>query len=339
MRYLAGAALGAVVTLGLLGPALAQEKMTLRAADHYAPTALTPKYTVRYFMDYVEERAGDRIEFEYYPAEQLGKARDMLALTQQGVVDIGFIAAAYVSDKMPLSAVAELPGTYATSCEGVEAYWQMATEGILAEREFETNGIRPLLAFMLPPYQILTKKPVETIGDLSGLKLRSGGTAQDITIEALGAVPVRMGGAEVHEALTRGTLDGAVFPLQSAIDFGLIETLKATTVDENFGGFATTYAMSIDKWEALPDDLKELFVEAGHATVQHACERLDADNSGPAVDRMKEEGVAVTPLGPEASAEIRERLSDVHQEWAEGLDARGLPGTEVLEAFLEALEQ
>lgn len=337
MRQAAGTALIVLISLGLASGVAAQETVTLRAADHYSPTALTPKYTIQYFMDYVEEKASGRVEFEYYPAEQLGKAKDMLALTQQGVVDIGFIAAAYVSDKMPLSAVAELPGTYATSCEGVNAYWKMATDGVLAEQEFAKNGIKPLLAFLLPPYQILTREPVDTIDDLAGLKLRSGGSAQDITINALGAVPVRMGGAEVHEALTRGTLDGAVFPLQSAIDFGLTETLKATTVGENFGGFATTYSMSVDKWEALPDDLKAIFEEAGEATVRYACERLDADDSGAALERLAEQNVAANELPDETSAEVAERLSGVHQDWAAGLDGRGLPGSPVLDAFLAEL--
>lgn len=337
MKHIAGAAFAISASLALGGTATAQDTITLRAADHYSPAALTPKYTIQYFMDYVKEKAGDRVAFEYYPSEQLGKAKDMLALTQQGAVDIGFIAAAYVSDKMPLSAVAELPGTYATSCEGVKAYWKLANDGILAEQEFAKNGIKPVLAFVLPPYQILTREPVETIEDLAGLKLRSGGSAQDITIKALGAVPVRMGGAEVHEALTRGTLDGAVFPLQSAIDFGLTETLKATTIGQNFGGFATTYAMSLDKWDALPDDLKAIFEEAGEATVAHACERLDADNTGPAIERLGEQNVAMSELSAEAAKAASERLSSVHQEWAIGLDQRGLPGSDLLKAYLDEL--
>src|SRR5690606_8879335 len=102
--------------------------------------------------------------------------------------------------------------------------------------------------------------------DLSGQKLRSGGSGQDLTIKAIGAVPVRMGGVEVYEALSRRTLDGAVFPLQSAIDFRLPEILKASTRGANFGGFATVYAISQASWDKLPDDLKTLFEEAGEAT-------------------------------------------------------------------------
>ena len=95
-------------------------KVTLRVADHYPTNASTANYTIKFFMDTVRQASGGSVDFEYYPSEQLGKARDMLALTQQGVTDIGFVAPAYVSDKMPLSAVAELPGTYTGSCQAVD---------------------------------------------------------------------------------------------------------------------------------------------------------------------------------------------------------------------------
>jgi TRAP-type C4-dicarboxylate transport system substrate-binding protein len=331
------ATLATAVAMAALSPAMAQDKITLRVADHYAPTALTPKYSIRYYMDYITKKSGGRIQFQYFPAEQLGKAKDMLALVQQGVLEIGFVAPAYVSDKLPLSAAAELPGTYSTSCEGVKAYWKLAKEGILAQKEFAPNKIRPVFAFMLPPYQLLTREPITSLGNLVGKKMRSGGSGQDITIKAVGAVPVRMGGVEVYEALSRGTLDGAVFPLQSAIDFRLPEILKASTKGANFGGFATTYAMSQASWQKLPDDIKALFDEAGEATVAHACASLDADDSGPAIERLTSAGVAVSELPPDVAAEVKTKLADVNAQWAKTLDGRGLPGSEVLNAFLEEL--
>jgi TRAP-type C4-dicarboxylate transport system substrate-binding protein len=137
--------LAAVAGLVLCGDATAQAKITLRVADHYSPEHLTAKYTIKFFMDRVKTLTNGQVDFQYYPAEQLGKAKDMLSLTQRGVIDIGLVAPAYVSEKMPLSAVAELPGTYAKSCQGNTAYWKLSRSGILAEKEFKPNGIRPLI--------------------------------------------------------------------------------------------------------------------------------------------------------------------------------------------------
>jgi TRAP-type C4-dicarboxylate transport system substrate-binding protein len=320
-----------------LGSASAQTKITLRVADHYTPDHLTAKYTIKFFMDRVKTLTNDQVDFQYYPAEQLGKAKDMLSLTQRGVVDIGLVAAAYMSDKMPLSAVAELPGTYSKSCQGNTAYWKLSRSGILAEKEFKPNGIRPLITFLLAPYQIMIRGQLNEIADIKGLKLRSGGSAQDITIRDIGAVPVRMAGPEVYEALSRGTLDGIVFPLQAALDFKLDAFLKSGTVGQNFGGFATTYSISEANWNKLPPDVQKAFDQASEETVQHACAALDADNSGPAVDKLKAAGVNLRPLPAAEEAKVKMMLQPVHEQWAKGLDARGLPGSEVLKTFLAAI--
>lgn len=335
---LGNALLAAVAaTLCSLGAANAQDKITLRVADHYTPEHLTAKYTIKFFMDRVKELTNGKVAFEYYPTEQLGKAKDLLSLTQRGVIDIGLVAPAYISNKMPLSAVAELPGTYSKSCQGNAAYWKLARSGILADKEFKTNGIRPLITFLLAPYQIMVRGQLNGVADLKGLKLRSGGSAQDIAIRNLGAVAVRMAGPEVYEALSRGTLDGIVFPLQATLDFKLDSFLKNGTVAQNFGGFATTYSISGANWAKLPPGVQKAFDQASEETVKHACAALDADNSGSAATKLKAAGVNLQPLPPAEEAKVKEMLRSVHEEWAKGLDARGMPGSEVLKTYLAAI--
>jgi TRAP-type C4-dicarboxylate transport system substrate-binding protein len=64
----------------------------------------------KFFMDRATALSNGRIKFEWYPAEQLGKAKDLLALVQTGVADMADVVPGYVPDKLPLSGVAELPG-------------------------------------------------------------------------------------------------------------------------------------------------------------------------------------------------------------------------------------
>jgi TRAP-type C4-dicarboxylate transport system substrate-binding protein len=335
---MAKALISAAAAVLLLGAqAFAQEKITLRVADHYSPDHTTAKYTIKFFMDRVKELTNGKVSFQYYPSEQLGKARDMLSLTQRGVVDIGLVAAAYIPEKMPLSAVAELPGTYSKSCQGNAAYWKLSREGVLAEKEFKPNGIRPLITFVLPPYQIMLRGALNGLNDIRGQKLRSGGTAQDIAIKALGAVPVRMAGPEVYEALSRGTLDGIVFPLQATHEFKLDKLVKTGTLNQNFGGFATTYSISEANWSKLPPDVQKAFDQASEETVKHACAALDADNSGPAAETLKKAGVNLRALSSDDDTKARELLRPVQEEWAKGLDARGLPGSDVLNIYLAAI--
>ena len=210
--------------------ARAADPITLRVADSFPKGHYLVKLILEPWMDEVKKRTNNAVTFEHYPAQQLGKAADMLKLTQTGVADIGYVAPAYTSDKMPVSEVAMLPGAFEHSCQGTLAYWKLARSGVIAEQDYAANNIRLLLAVSLPQYRIFTvKQPVKDVGDVTGLKLRSTGGAQDLTLRAIGAVPVRMAAPDAYESLSRGTMDGLLFPLESVVAYGADKLVKYST--------------------------------------------------------------------------------------------------------------
>ncbi len=150
-----------------------------------------------------------------------------------------------------------------TSCQGTLAYWKIAREGILAKQEYAPNKIKLLLAVVLPPYQVWTvKSKVETTKDMQGLKLRTTGGAQDLTLRALSAVPVRMAAPDAYESLSRGTMDGLLFPLDSVVSYGLDKLVKHATEGVSFGSFIVAYSINQSVWDKLPDDVKKAMNEA-----------------------------------------------------------------------------
>jgi TRAP-type C4-dicarboxylate transport system substrate-binding protein len=337
-RLLSKSLLAAALAGPLFGATALAQQITLKVADHYPAASPTAAATARHFMAEVTRQTNGRVKFEYFPAEQLGKSKDMLTLTLTGVTDIGFAAPAYVSDRLPLGAVAELPGTFSDPCDGTRAFWNLAREGILAEREYKPNQIRLMIALLLPPYQILTRPNLTGLASIQGLKLRTGGGLQDISIKSLGAVPVRIAGADVYESMARGTLDGLVFPLSSIEQFKLQEHVKFSTQGQNFGSFASTYVISDRKWNSLPADVRAIMDKVGLETSMQACAKIGADQ-GPAMERLKAAGVRFIDLSAADKAKIEESLRPVGQQWAKQLDDRGQPGTAVLNAFLEELKK
>ena len=159
----------AVAALCAVGTATAQTKLKL--ADSFPVGHYLPKYFTTPMMERLKaDPAAKGIEFEYYPAEQLGKAKDMLSLTQSGLVDIAYVGPGFVSDKMPLSVVSELPLPYTGSCQATLAYWNLARPGgLLDKKEFAPNGVRLLFTIVLPPYQVITRKPFASLKDLEGM--------------------------------------------------------------------------------------------------------------------------------------------------------------------------
>ncbi|WP_246736177.1 TRAP transporter substrate-binding protein DctP [Enterovirga aerilata] len=327
--------------LGLMtaGPAAAADPIKLRVADSFPSGHYLTKLIIQPWMAEVTKRTNGAVTFEYFPSQQLGKAADMLTLTQTGVTNIGYVAPAYVSEKMPHSEAAMLPGSFETSCQGTMAYWKVAREGTIAAQDYAPNKIRLLVAVALPPYQILTvKNPVKTEQDIRGLKLRTTGGAQDLTVRTIGAVPVRMAAPDTYESLSRGTLDGVVFPLDSVVSYNVEKIVRYSTEGANFSSFIVAYSISDASWNALPADVRKVIQDVSQEIVPVACAAVDRQEAE-TKQKLVEAGVQFTPVSPEFRSKLDEMLKDVASKWAQGLDGRGRKGSAVLAEFRKAVAE
>jgi TRAP-type C4-dicarboxylate transport system substrate-binding protein len=330
--------------LGMIGPAVAlslagsllpgpAKALELKVADSFPAGHYLVRLMLKPWMDDVTKRTNGAVTFSYYPNQQIGKAADMLRLTQSGVVDIGYIAPSYASDKMPLSEVAQLPEAFHTSCHGTLAYWKSAREGVLAKQEYAPNKVKLLMEVVLPPYQVFTtKQKVENIGDVQGLKLRTTGGAQDLTLRAIGAVPVRMSAPDAYESLSRGTLDGLLFPMESVSSYGLDKLVKHATEGVSFGSFIVAYSINQAAWDRLPDDVKKAMDEASEAIEPQVCAEVDKEQDG-SRQRLQQAGVTFEPIPDQTRAQLKDKLKGVGVEWAAGLDGRGKPASAALKEF------
>jgi TRAP-type C4-dicarboxylate transport system substrate-binding protein len=332
-----------IAAIGILFTGAAQAQsggpITVKIADSFPAGHFIPKGTVLPFMEQVSKRTGGKVKFEYYPAQQLGKATELLNLTQSGVTEIGYVGMSYVSDKMPLSAVAQLPGSFTTACEGTLAYWKLAQSDILGKNEFAANKVRPLWVIVLEPYQFyMTSKAVRAPDDLKGMKLRSTGGAMDLFARKIGAVPVRMAAPEVRESLSRGTLDGLIFPNESVLSYDLQTFIKHATKGGNFGSFVAAYVISDAAWAKLPKEAQDAMTEVGDALTKSVCKDIDA-NVEKAQAQLAAAGVRYHTLTAAERKPFEDISAEVAKDWAEGLDKRGRPGTQVLNEFRAALQE
>ena len=328
----------AIATLCAL-PATAQDTVKLKFADWLPPTHYTSAEGAVVLIEKAKELAGDSLQIDYFPAEQLGKGADMLRLGQSGIAEIVNIAPAYITEKFPLSGVAELPNIYQQSCDGSLAFDELATgDGILAESEWKPNGMKVLFVGGLGAYRLLTaEKQVNTAADIEGLKLRTAGGAMDMTAAAMKANSVRMPGPDVLPSLSRGTIDGVFFPLQSVRPWGLQDALNHMTPDLGVGSFTIIYAISDKSWNKLSPEMQNALSEAGAYATRHHCEFVQREEEKITALLQAENGIVPTAL-PQADLETLEGLlSGVQNEWAKSLDDRGLPGTQVLNDFKAAL--
>ena len=329
-------ALAAIVTVAA---APAQTTTKIKIADSFPVGHYLPKYITTPMIERLKANpAAKGIEFEYYPAEQMGKAKDFLSLVQSGVIDIAYVAPGFVSDKMPLSVVSELPLEFSGSCQGTMAYWNLARPGgLLDKKEFAPNGVRLLFTTVLPPYQIITRKPFSSLKDIEGMKIRASGSAKELVVKKLKAIPVLMPTPDVYESLSRGTIDGVLFPFNSLAPYEIHKLSKTGTIGENFGTFVANWVISEKRFQSLPPAIQQDLTAMGEQLTKAACAQIEKDEAGD-IEKVKAAGVKLTPLSPADHATAAAVMQDVAKDWADNLDKRGKAGTEVLNAFKAGLK-
>lgn len=312
---------------------------TMRLADSFPEGHPISVNGAEYFIERASELTDGRVEFDYFPAEQLGTADELIDFTRSEAVDIGMVSPAYIAAKLPLSAVGDLPALAETSREGSVAVRELMQEGgVLYREEFAPKGLRPLVAGLVPAYEVMTSDTlVKSPDDVGGLQLRSAGGAIDYTTTGIGAAPVAMPVTEMYEAISRGTVDGTMLSPVSALPYGLEEAARYSTGGAQLGNFTTTYSINERVWRELPDDIQEALLEAGEDTTRNLSAALDQEN----IDsrrQMEEGGMQFYNLSASEQRQWQEAVQPVQETWVGDMQDIGLPGEEALQAMTEALQ-
>jgi TRAP-type C4-dicarboxylate transport system substrate-binding protein len=282
----------------------------------------------------VEERSRGRLRITIYPGGTLGKPADHWDMVKNGVADLGYGTHNYTAGRFPLTSAGDLPFVFKTAKGGSRAMWELYRKHLTGEHA----GAKVLWLFIHPPGQLhLAKKPVRTLADLTGLKVRAPGGQVAAAVKALGAVPVTMAAPETYNALERGIVDGTVFPWEAVAGFKLAEVIRFHTVANLY---VTTFffAMNQRKYDRLPPDLRKVIDDLSGA--------WGAEFTGAAWDKGEEDGLAaarqagatIHALPPGERRRWIEKARSVEDGWVASMEARGLPGRRVL-GDLRALVQ
>lgn len=338
-----GAAASTLALAGCGTPApMPEGGVRLRVADGFPSSHYIVELIVRPFMEKAQEMSRGRLQFDYYPSEQLGKLRDLLRLTQWGLMDIAYVVPAFTSEKMPLSSVVDLPDALGDDLgRGIRVFELLLAEGgFLRRQEFEPNGIRPLafLAASANQLEISSNRRIDELSDIRGLKLRVASPATETLVNALGGAPIRMATAETFEALIRGTIDGLLQSSLSTVAYDLGEMLTQMTTDLNFGAVSATYSIREQTWRRIPPDLQEILLEAGRQASLEGCAEIQARE---VAARREVLGLGVRPIefSPEDLALLERTIDEVQRQWAQSMVSIGRPGFEALEALDQARAQ
>ena len=283
----------------------------------------------------VEERSKGRLKVTIYPGGVLGKPTDHWDMIKTGIADIGWGTHNYTAGRFPLTSAGDLPFTFKTSKGGSRALWELYVKHLQKEHE----DVKVLWLFHTTTFHVFTtRKPVKTLEDLAGLKIRTAGGQVAAVVKQLGAIPVTMAAPEAYNALERGVVDGTVFPWEVMVSFKLSEVIKHATV-VNLGAATFFVTMNLKKYESLPPDLRKIFDDLGGAWA--------ADFSGAVWDKGDEDGlaaakkaaIAIYPLPAAERQRWIQKTKPLEDEWITSMEGKGLPGRQVLADLRELVKR
>ncbi|MFC1592775.1 TRAP transporter substrate-binding protein DctP [Candidatus Omnitrophota bacterium] len=247
------------------------------------------------FLDELEQGANNQFTVERFYAGSLIAATDMLDSVSRGVVDFAQVALGYTPAKFKLVLVADPPFQSSDAWAIHYAINELQFKSPLKE-EWEGLNVKSLKGQITQVF-LWTKKPVRTLDDIKGVKLRTYGL-QAAAVEALGAVPVALTYPEIYESLQRGNIDGVIGSFTDVYAAKWHEFLNHCT-DVGFGTYGYAgFLMNTDSYERLPGDYQKVvdkLVEERVDKMVEATKQYYRDTGS----ALKNAGVSFSVLSPD----------------------------------------
>ena len=283
-------------------------KVSVGVADNHFEAVAVNK-----MKEYIEEQTGGNFTVELFTGAQIGNDQEVFEGLKLGVADMLPCGTDIIGNFSKDFGLLSLPYLFDNEKQ-VEA---------VVEGEFGQSLLKELedigyvgLGFGNFGFRHTTnsKHPINSVEDMKGLKIRTMTTPIHLEVfEALGANPTPMAFSELFSALQQGVVDGQENPLMNIYANKLHEVQKYLTLDGHVFTFVT-FVVSKDWYDKLDPSYQQILndgIKIATEYMKESCESEDAL----ALEKMKEAGVEVVELTPEAKDEFREAVKGVSEKY------------------------
>jgi tripartite ATP-independent transporter DctP family solute receptor len=297
----------AVATLVATGAAQAQERSFKFALQN--PKGHPLEIGAQKFAELVAAKSGGRFKVNVFPGGTLGGDAQNVSALQGGTIEFVQLNSGILSQQVKDFEVFDFPFLFANAKEadalvdgpfGQKLHARLAEKGIIG------------LAYVELGFRNITnsKKPINTVEDIAGLKLRVIPNAINIDwVKALGANPTPMAFPEVYAGLEQKAIDGQENPLSVILANKFFEVQKNLAVtNHQYNPQSIIFSKKV--WDTLtPADQKIIQDAAKEAAVYQR--KVNRDKSADDLQELKKAGMAVTEFSPAEQAKLRAKLEPV----------------------------
>ena len=261
------------------------------------------------------EASGGRLQFEIFHNNTLGQQADLWNMFTEGGIDILDMSPGMVGS-FPVSEGFNVPFLFGSDAQVLAAMNALLEAGLIPEYSDNMEVLTFLPAGGLEIFTV--KKPITSMEDLAGLKLRASSMTLSNAIGALGGTAVSIQPSEQTTSLQQGVLDGVITGAMYGSWTGLGDVCKYL-LQGNVAMSCMFCGMNKATWESLPEDLQTLIKDTFTAKInEFYMPKMDEEYNN-AINVLVGQGVEVTPMSDELREAMKEATASFRDEYAASL--------------------
>lgn len=298
--------------------------------------------TGKVFVEAVAARSNGEITFsEHHGGSLISGFADQPKGIGSGLADFGALITAYTPSEFPMDMIGSAvhPAISRTTVKAVLMDRILLEEIPAFTEQYTNSNVMRLFVIGGSAFQLFSTRPVETLADFEGLKVRVYGSYQPRALEAVDAVPVALSYGEILDGLHKKVIDATLINPINGRDNGYGEVAKyVTMMGAGLGVWLNAglgFAINLDTWEALPADAKRIMLEEARKVELGYAEDVDNVALPKALEDLKAAGLTIRELPASEMDKWSEMTPDFFSELAAQLNDLGLPGDEAIKRYEE----
>jgi TRAP-type C4-dicarboxylate transport system substrate-binding protein len=324
LRTFCAAALTALLAGSPVSKSQAGEKWDM-PAGYGAKNFITAKYIE--FAETVTKNSNGALEIVVHPSGSLYKASEILRAVRSGQVQIG---ARYIGAHATEDAIFGVDTVPFLATDAKQAWDLYQASKAALETALETRGMKLLFTAVWPPQGLFSKKPVESVADMKGIKFRAYDAGTIRLAELMGAVPTKTEATEIGQAFSTGVAEsmiasGAIGVFRKMWDYVDYYYMVNAWLPKS------VVVVNMDAWNGLDEATKKVVLDAAAESESAVWASMEGTNTG-YNETMAENGINVIAPSDQLRADLLKIGETMAAEWAE---AAGDDGAAVIKAFNE----
>lgn len=285
----------------------------------------------------LEKDSGGRITVKRFPGSQMGPVQQHYDFVRTGQADVAWFLHGATPGRFPLTELVQVPYLVGSAEIGTKVLNDSELRSKYLDAEHK--GLKVLLLLTHQPGNVhTTKKPIRTVEDMKGLRIRFASPTIRDFIAALGGTPVGVLPTEQVEQLQKGTIDGVFIDYGGAgIAFKMGGVLKYSTEMYSYvSSFGV--AMNPDFWNRLSPDLQGIVTKSMTGVEKGVGEAWDGLDV-PGKKAIMDGGGEAIRLSPEENARFRKIGADVAEARVKELESKGMPARAIYDRMKSLAEE